>query len=107
MMLLPAKKYPGPDPFGIDCESNADGTSPADDPRTRHDLDPLCAALWKSRHAQAMVADADNEIPSDRRRRTGRYVVIELVEFSFRLAVKDNAVLHWLLYAYLAFACFA
>ncbi|ESW62698.1 hypothetical protein X773_34215 [Mesorhizobium sp. LSJC285A00] len=35
------------------------------------------------------------------------YVVIELVEFSFRLGVEDNAVLHWLLYAYLAFACFA
>ena len=91
------------DPFGIDCESNADGTPVADDPQTRHDLDPLCAALWKSRQAKAMVANAGNEIPGDRRRRTAGYVVLELLEFGFRLGWKTMrySIAYW------AFACFA
>lgn len=43
---------------------------------------------------QAVVADADDEIPGDHRRRAVGYVVIELFEFSFRLGVEDDPVLH-------------
>lgn len=33
----------------LDGKSNADGAPIADNPQPRHDLDPLGAALWKSR----------------------------------------------------------
>ena len=66
-------------------------------PQPGHDLDPLGTTLWKSRQAQAMVADADNEIPRNRRRRALGNVIIEPFELSFRSRVEDNPVLHPLL----------
>lgn len=104
MMLRPAKKYPGPDPFGIDCESNADGTSPADDPRTRHDLStrsvPHCGKVDTLRQWSRMPTTKFQAIAGDAR--VG-YVVIELAEFSSALGWKTMR--HSI--AYLAFACFA
>lgn len=52
---------------------------------------PRCRKVDKPRRA-----DADNEIPGDRRRRAVGYVVIELFEFGFCLGMEDDPVLRCL-----------
>jgi hypothetical protein len=56
------------DPLGLDRKRNADGAAVADDAQTRHDLDPLRAALWKRpRQWSRMLAMKFQAIAGDAR----------------------------------------